>query len=42
MFIHCDELMSLPKASLTNYVGMLSGAKRQELNEALKVALDID
>ena len=40
--IHCDELMSLPKASLTNYVGMLSGAKRQELNEALKVALDID
>ena len=40
--IHCDELMSLPKTSLTTYVGSLPAAKRQELNVALKVALGVD
>jgi mRNA interferase MazF len=39
--IHCDELVSLPKAVLTNYVGTLSSKKIQELNDALCVALDI-
>ena len=39
--IHCDELVSLPKAALTNYVGTLSPKKTQELNEALCIALDI-
>ncbi len=39
--IHCDELVSLPKAALTNYVGSLSPKKIQELNDALCVALDI-
>ena len=39
--IHCDELVSLPKSLLTNYVGSLRDAKLQALNAALKVALDL-
>jgi mRNA interferase MazF len=39
--IHCDELVSLPKSVLTDYVGSLSPEKIDELNEALRVALDI-
>jgi mRNA interferase MazF len=39
--IHCDELVSLPKSALTNFVGALSPVKLQALNKALKVALDI-
>ena len=39
--IHCDELVSLPKSMLTNYIGTLSPPKMQELNRALRVALDI-
>lgn len=39
--IHCDELISLPKAALTNYVGTLSPAKVRMLNDALRNALDI-
>jgi mRNA interferase MazF len=39
--IHCDELISLPKTALTNYVGMLSTLKLGELNSALRVALDL-
>jgi mRNA interferase MazF len=39
--IHCDELVSLPKAALTNYVGMLSPNKIESLDQALLVALDV-
>jgi mRNA interferase MazF len=39
--IHCDELVSLPKSALTDYVGTLSAGKIEELNEALRIALDI-
>jgi mRNA interferase MazF len=39
--IHCDELVSLPKSMLTQYVGTLSPSKIQVLNKALCVALDI-
>ena len=39
--IHCDELVSLPKSVLTDYVGALSDEKIEELDRALKVALDI-
>ena len=39
--IHCDELVSLPKSALTDYVGMLSDARLQELNRALAVALEL-
>lgn len=39
--IHCDELVSLSKAALTDYVGMLSSEKITELNRALAVALEL-
>ncbi|MCD4691587.1 MAG: type II toxin-antitoxin system PemK/MazF family toxin [Calditrichales bacterium] len=39
--IHCDELISLPKNRLTNFIGSLSEEKISELNEALKIALEI-
>lgn len=39
--IHCDELVSLAKSVLTDYVGTLSSAKIAELNRALSVALDL-
>jgi mRNA interferase MazF len=37
--IHCDALMSIPKSALTNYVGTLSSAKSDALNQALYAAL---
>ena len=39
--IHCDELVSLPKSVLTNYIGALSYQKIRELNKALRAALEI-
>ena len=39
--IHCDELVSLPKSVLTQYVGRLSPAKLGELNRALHIAVDL-
>jgi mRNA interferase MazF len=39
--IYCDELVSLPKAKLTNYIGSLSPMKLLELAQALAVALDL-
>ena len=40
--IHCDELVSLPKSSHTNFVGSLSTQKMAELGKALKIALDLN
>ncbi len=39
--IHCDELVSLSKIILKNFVGRLSPLKLNELNQALKIALKI-
>jgi len=39
--IHCDELISLRKTVLTNYVGSLSLSKIDVLNQALRLALDL-
>lgn len=39
--IRCDALISLPKSMPTNFIGSLSEEKLDELNEALKFALDI-
>ena len=39
--IHCDELVSLPKSLLTNFIGSLSPQKVEELNGALSIAVDI-
>ena len=40
--VHCDELVSLPKASLTHFVGRLASTRQPELDRALAAALDID
>ena len=39
--IHCDALVSLPKATLTHYVGTIPPAKIPQLNRALAVALGL-
>jgi mRNA interferase MazF len=39
--IHCDELVSIPKTSLTHYVGSISSEKMQDLDEALKIAVGL-
>jgi len=38
--VMCDNLVSLKKTDLTQYVGSLSRTKILELNTALKMALD--
>lgn len=40
--LHCDELVSLPKTALTDFVGTLSPAKLRNLDEALMAALGIE
>jgi mRNA interferase MazF len=40
--VHCDELVSLPKAVLTNFVATLSAQKVRELDKALVTALGVD
>ncbi len=39
--IHCDELISLQKSVLTNFVGTLPPGKIEALNQALHIALEI-
>jgi mRNA interferase MazF len=41
-WIMCDNLVSLRKSDLTNFVGTLSPAKLVELNRALKMALALE
>ncbi|MBQ2080941.1 MAG: type II toxin-antitoxin system PemK/MazF family toxin, partial [Treponema sp.] len=41
-WIRCDELVSIRKSELTNYVGSLGTNSLIKLNEALKIALDIE
>lgn len=36
-----DELVSVRKSELTNYIGCLSSVKLNELNQALRVALSL-
>ena len=40
-WIACDNLVSVEKSSLTQYVGSLSSSKLAELNRALQIALDL-
>ena len=40
--VYCDELISLPKSMLTNYVGKLSPSKLHLLERALKIALQLN
>lgn len=39
--IHCDELVSLPKSVLTDYIGCLIPEKLYELDRALAFALGL-
>lgn len=40
--IHCDELVSIAKSMLTDYVGALPKTKLGELNKALLYALALE
>ena len=40
-WVMCDNLVSLRKRDLTNYLGSLSPGKIAEMNRALKTALDL-
>ena len=40
--IHCDDLVSLPKSVLTNYIGKLNLIVLSKLDAALKVALELE
>lgn len=40
--IHCDELISITKSRLTNFIGSLSEKKKKELNLALAIALSLE
>ena len=41
-WIMCDNLRSLDKEKLTQFIGSLSSAKIHELDEALRIALALD
>lgn len=41
-WILCDNLVSLRKVQLTNFVGSLGAPKIEELDRALKMALELD
>jgi mRNA interferase MazF len=41
-WIMCDNLASVRKSELTQFVGSLSGSKLADLDQALKVALELD
>ena len=40
--IRCDELISVLKSKLTDYIGRLSGKKLDELGTALAIAVGLD
>ena len=39
--IFCDELVSIEKSKLTHFIGSLSESKMNELEECLRIALDL-
>lgn len=40
--VHCDDLVSLPKSALTNYIGSLKTNGLERLDAALAIALGLD
>ena len=40
--ISCDELVSIPKTMLNNYIGTLSNKKISAMNDALRIALSLE
>jgi len=39
--IYCDELVSIPKSMLTDYIGSISSDKMETVNTSLRIALAI-
>jgi mRNA interferase MazF len=39
--VYCDELISIRKTLLTDYVGSLSPTKMEEVNTAIRIALAV-
>jgi len=39
--VYCDDLFSLPKFILTNYISHLPNTKMEEVNSALRIALAV-
>ena len=37
--IYCDDLISIHKSMLTDYIGTISNSKMEEVNMALRIAL---
>ncbi len=40
--INCDQLITLDKSALTDFVGALSVSKMRQLRSALRIALDVE
>ncbi len=40
--IHCDELISIPKSALSDYIGIVPSIKLMQLKKALQIALDVE
>ncbi len=40
--VHCDALVSVPKMMLTDFVGRLSRDRLDDLDSALRIALDVE
>ena len=40
--IFCDELISIHKSMLTDYIGALPADKMEDVNTALRIALDVE
>jgi mRNA interferase MazF len=40
--IHCDELISMPKSSLTHFIGTLPPPRMEALDRALAIAVGLD
>ena len=40
--VHCDELVSLTKSMLSDFVGSLPPSKMGEIDDALAIALELD
>ena len=40
--VYCDDLMGIPKALLTDYIGSLSDVKMEEVKFALRIALAVE
>lgn len=39
--IHCDELISIPKSALTDFIGRLNKAKTSDMDQSLGIALGL-